>query len=162
MIFGLGVEGVGGAVLEGHVLQLALATGVADGAVERMVAEQHLQRGFAGLGDFGGLGLDDHALGDRSGAGGLQLGHFLDADDAHAAGGLQREAGVVAEGGDLDAGGLAGFNEQGARGGGELLAVYNERDVGFGYVWHVLVGSRHLWFADWRDLDERMLNPLAL
>ena len=71
----------------------------------------------------GGLGLDHHALGDGSGAGGLQLGHLLDADHAHAAGALQRKAGVVAEGGDLDAGGAAGFNEQRARGRGDLFAV---------------------------------------
>ena len=132
VVLGLGVEAVGRAVLEGHVLQLALAAGVADGAVERMVAEQQLQGGLAGLGDLGGLGLDDHAFGDRGGAGGLELRHLLDADDAHAAGGLQREAGVVTEGGDLDAGGLAGLDEQRARGGGDLFAVYGE-----GYVWHL-------------------------
>jgi hypothetical protein len=65
------------------------------------------------------------------GAGGLQLGHFFLAHDAHAAGGLQREAGVVAEGGNLDARALAGLDEQRARGCGELLAVYGE-----GYVSH--------------------------
>ncbi len=132
VVLGFGVEAVGGAVLEGHVLQLALAACVADGAVERVVAEQQLQRGLAGLRDLGGLGLDDHAFGDRGGAGGLQLGHLLDAHDAHAAGGLQREAGVVTEGGDLDAGGLAGLDEQRARGCGDLFAVYGE-----GYVWHL-------------------------
>ena len=121
VVLGLGVEAVGRAVLEGHVLQLALAAGVADGAVERVVAEQQLQRGLARLRDLGRLGRDDHALGDRRGAGGLQLRHLLDAHDAHAAGGLQREAGVVAEGGNLDAGGLAGVNQQRARGCGELL-----------------------------------------
>ena len=105
VVLGFGVEGFCGAVLEGHVLELALAAGVADGAVEGMVAEQELERGFAGLRDVGGLGEDDHAFGDRCGAGGLELGHLFDADDAHAAGGLQREARVVAEGGDLDAGG---------------------------------------------------------
>ncbi len=97
-----------------------------------MVAEQELQSGLAGLRDLRGLGLDDHAFGDRGGAGGLELGHLLDADDAHAAGGLQREPGVVAEGGDLDAGGFAGIDEQRARGGGELFAVYCEL-----YVWHL-------------------------
>jgi len=64
VVLGFGVEAVGGAVLEGHVLQLALATGVADRAVERVVAEQKLQGGFAGLDDLRGFGLDDHALGD--------------------------------------------------------------------------------------------------
>ena len=143
VVLGLGVEAVGGAILEGHVLQLALAAGIADGAVERMVAEQQLQRGFAGLGDLGRLGLDDHALGDRRSAGGLELGHLLDADDAHAAGGLQREAGVVTEGGDLDAGGLAGLDEQGACGGGDFVAVY-----GKGYVCHLVSCSDELLDGD--------------
>lgn len=134
MVLGFGVEGVRRTVLEGHVLQLALAAGVADGAVERMVAEQELQRGFAGLGDLRGLGGDVHALGDRGGAGGLELGHLLDAHHAHAAGSLQREIGVVTEGGNLDAGRLAGINEQRACGCGEFLAVY-----GKGYVWHRLL-----------------------
>ena len=131
VVLGLGVEAVGGAVLEGHVLQLALAASVADRAVERVVAEKELQGGLASLGDLGGLGLDDHAFGDRGGAGGLELGHLLDADDAHAAGCLEREAGVVAEGRDLDAGGLAGVDEECAGGCGEFVAVY-----GKGYVWH--------------------------
>ena len=61
------------------------------------------------------------------------LGHLLDAHDAHAAGSLEREPGVVTEGRDIDAGGLAGLDEQGARGGGYFLSVY-----GKGYVWHVL------------------------
>ena len=154
MVLGLGVEAVGGAVLEGHVLQLALAAGIADGAVERMVAEQQLQRGLAGLGDLGRLGLDDHAFGDRRGAGGLQLGHLLDADDAHAAGGLQREAGVVAEGGDLDARGLAGLDEQRARGCGELFAVY-----GKGYVSHDFMCAPS---ADSLNGDDRGFRPCGL
>ncbi len=132
MVFGLGVEGVGGAVLEGHVLQFALAAGVADGAVERVVAEQELERGLARLGDFRGFGRNDHALGDGGGAGRLQLGHLLDAHDAHATGRLQAEAGVITEGRDIDAGGFAGFDEEGARRGGDFLSVY-----GKGYVWHI-------------------------
>ena len=116
-------------VLEGHVLQLALAAGIAHRAVERMIAEQHFDGGLASLRDFRTFGGDDHALGDGRGAGGLQLGHFLDADDAHAARGLQRKARIVAEGGNLDAVGTAGFNEQGARGCGELLAVDSEGNV---------------------------------
>jgi hypothetical protein len=62
--------------------------------------------------------VKDLAFGDRGGAGGLELGHFFLADDAHAAGGLQAEAGIVAEGGDLDAGFAAGIDEQGACWGG--------------------------------------------
>ena len=61
----------------------------------------------------------------------MQLGNFLLAHDAHAAGGLQGEAGIVAEGGNLDAGLAAGVNEQRARGSGQLLSVDCE-----GYVGH--------------------------
>ncbi len=53
VLLGLGVEAFAGAVLEGHVLQFALATGIADRAVEGMVAEKQFDGGFAGLGDFG-------------------------------------------------------------------------------------------------------------
>ena len=132
VVLGLGIEAVGGAVLEGHVLQLALTAGIADWAVKRVIAEQQLERGLASLRNLGGLGLHHQAFSDRGGAGGLELGHFFDANDAHAAGGLQRETWVVAEGGDLDTVRLAGVDEQGARGGGQLFAVYGER-----YVWHL-------------------------
>ncbi len=40
------VEAVGCTVLEGHVLQFALATCVADGVVEGMIAEEQLQGGL--------------------------------------------------------------------------------------------------------------------
>ena len=126
VVLRLRVEAVGCAVLEGHVLQLALAASVADGAVERVIAEEHLQSGFAGLGNLRSLGRDDHAFGDRCGARGLELRHLFDADDAHAAGGLQRETRVVAKGGNLDAGGLAGVDEQRACGRGKLFAVDGE------------------------------------
>ena len=131
VILGLGVEAVSGTVFEGHVLQFALTAGVADRAVEWVVAEQKLQRRLASLGDLGSLGLDNHAFGDRGGAGGLQLGHLLDTNDAHAAGSLKREPRVVAEGRDLNAGCLAGVDQKSARGSCQLLAVYDEA-----YVWH--------------------------
>src|SRR5581483_4566599 len=99
----------GGAVAEGHVLQFALAAGVADGAVERMVAEQKLERGLARLADFFAGGGDDHAVGDGDGAGRLHLRHLLDLDQAHAAGGLERETRVIAERRHLDAHALAGL-----------------------------------------------------
>ncbi len=53
MMLGLGVEAFTCAVFEGHVLQLALAACIADGAVEGMVAEEQFDGGFARLGDFG-------------------------------------------------------------------------------------------------------------
>jgi hypothetical protein len=86
VLLGFDVEAFAGAVLEGHVLQFALAAGIADRAVEGMIAEQQFDGGLAGLGDLGRLGDEDLALGDGGGAGGLQLGHFFLAHDAHAAG----------------------------------------------------------------------------
>ncbi len=71
MVLRFGVKAVRSAVLEGHILQLALAAGIAHWAIEWMVAQQHLQRGFTGLCDLRRLGLDDHAFDDRSGARGL-------------------------------------------------------------------------------------------
>ncbi len=105
-----------GAILEGHVLQFALAAGIADRAVEGMVGEQDFKRGLARLHHLLGLRLHHHAFGDGRGAGGLHLGHLFDFDQAHAACALERESGVVAEGGNLDAILLAGLNEQGALG----------------------------------------------
>src|ERR1700684_3107971 len=49
MLLGLDVEAFASAVLEGHVLQFALAAGIADRAVEVMVAEEELDGGLAGL-----------------------------------------------------------------------------------------------------------------
>ena len=121
----------GRAVLEGHVLQFAFAAGIAHRAVERMVGEHQLEHGLARLFDLVALGGDHHALGDRRGARGLQLGHLLDFHQAHAAGALQRQAGVIAERRHLDARALAGLNEERPRGNGEFLAVDSK-----GYVSH--------------------------
>ena len=131
MVLGLGVEAFAGAVLEGHVLQFAFAAGIADRAVERVVAEQQFDGRLAGLRDFRRFSDEDLAFGNRGGAGGLELGHFFLPDDAHAAGCLQAEAGVIAEGWDLDAGFAAGFDEQRPRGSRQLLSIDCE-----GYVWH--------------------------
>src|SRR4051812_13728803 len=94
---GLHVLRFGSAVGEGHVLQFALAASVTDRTVKGMIAEQKLDGGFARLLYLVTLIGDDHAVSDRHGAGGLQLGHLLDADDAHAARGLKRKSGIVAE-----------------------------------------------------------------
>src|SRR5947208_639742 len=50
------------AVLEGHVLQFAFATGIAYGTIQRMIAQQKLDHGFAGLADFIGVGGHNHSL----------------------------------------------------------------------------------------------------
>jgi hypothetical protein len=127
----LGVDhkALAGTVLECHVLQFALAAGVADGAVERVIAEEEFDGGFARLGDLGRFGGKYLAFCDGGGAGGLELGDLLLADDAHAAGGLKAEAGVVAEGGDFDAGFAACLNEQSPCGSGQLFAIDCECNV---------------------------------
>ena len=102
----------GGAVRERHVLQFALAAGVADRTIQRMIGEQHFEHGLARLLDLRTVGGDDHAFADHRGAGGLQLGHFLDLHQAHAASALQGQIGVIAERRHFDAHALAGFNEQ--------------------------------------------------
>ena len=116
----------GRAVREGHVLQFALAAGVAYRAIQRMVTQQQLDHGLARLLDLVGVGGDDHAFGDPRGACGLQLGHLLDSHQAHAARALQRKIRVVAERRHLDAGVLAGLNEQSPRGSGDSFAVDSE------------------------------------
>ncbi len=79
-----------------------------------MVGEEELERGFAGFLDLLGFGADDHAFGDGKGAGGLKFGHFLDFNEAHAAGGLEGVAFVVAEGGDFDSVAFGGIDDEGA------------------------------------------------
>src|SRR3546814_447972 len=113
------VEAVG----HGLVLQVALAALVADRAVERMVDEQELHDAVARLLHLVGVGLDHHALADRHGAGGDRLGRTLHLDQAHAAVAGHRQAVVVAESRNLDAGELAGLQDRQALCDLDLLAV---------------------------------------
>ena len=129
---------LGGAVGERHVLQFAFAAGIADRAIERMVAEQQFQHRLAGLLDLVALGGDDHAFADHRGAGGLQLGHLLDFDQAHAACALQGQVrGSSRKKEPQCRPTLAGFNEQSARGGWRLLAV--DREVYRGCFCHSFI-----------------------
>ena len=136
VVLGLDVEAFAGAVLEGHVLQFALAARIANGAVERMIAEQQLDGRFARLGNLFRLGDEHLALGHGGGASGLQLRHFFLAHDAHAARGLQAEPRVVAESWNLDAHLAARLDEQRSRGSCQLLSIDCE-----GYVWHFFLSS---------------------
>ena len=117
------------AVAEGHVLQFALAALVAHGAIERMVREQELDHVLARAMHLLGVGLDDHAFGRDQRAGGLQLGHLFHFDQAHAAGRLQRKAGVIAEGGDFDPLRLGRFDDERAGRRGDLPPVERKCDV---------------------------------
>ena len=116
--------GFGSAVSERHVLQFALATGVADRAIQRMIPEQQLDHPLAGLADLIAGGGHDHAFADDRGAGGLQLGDFFNLDQAHAACALQGKVWVIAERGHFDAHTLAGFDQQRPCGCRDLLGVY--------------------------------------
>ena len=123
VVLGLGEFGFRRAVGKRHVLQFALAAGIAHRAIQRMVAEHELEHRLARLTHLVAVRRNDHALGHGRGAGGLQLGHLLDLHDAHAARALQRESGVIAERGHFNAHALAGLDQQRARGGRDLLAV---------------------------------------
>src|ERR1051326_6498674 len=111
-----------GAVAERHVLQFALAARVTYRAIQRMVAQQDLHHALARLLYFVAVGTNHHSIGDGNGARGLQLGHLLNAHQAHPARALQRKVRVIAERGNFDARALAGFDQQGARRRGDLLA----------------------------------------
>ena len=134
MVLGLDELRFGGAVGERHVLQFAFAAGIAHRAIQRMVAEQQLDHRLARLAHFIAVGGDDHALGDHRRAGGLKLGHLLDLHDAHAAGALQREPGVVAKRGDFDAYALAGFDQQRPSGGRDFLSIDSESYISHEFV----------------------------
>ena len=106
---------IAGAVAERQVLQRALATLVADGAVERVIEQDELEDTVLSLLRLGrGLGgLDDHAVVARHRAGSLQLRCALDLDETHAAGTNRRsEPRLVTEDGDLDARVLGGGDDQ--------------------------------------------------
>ena len=87
------------------VLQLALAGLVADGAVDRVVEEQELQRGPLLVLHARRVGLDRHALGQRHLAGGHELAHggVGHLHQAHPAVGRDGEPLVVAVVRDLEA-----------------------------------------------------------
>ena len=112
---GLGVAALAGAVAEHHVLQLALAALVAHRAIQRVVGEQQFQHRLARAGHLRRIGAHHHAFGHRERARRLQLGCLLHFHQAHAAGGLQRQAFVVAEGRNLDAHQLGRIDHQRSR-----------------------------------------------
>src|SRR5262249_34503564 len=101
-------------VAEREVLQRALAALVADGAVERMVDEDELERRILSLGRQarGAGGVDDHPVLRRERAAGLELRRSLDLDEAHPAG-ADRIAGarLVHEARVLPSGGERGLDE---------------------------------------------------
>src|SRR6185437_14351488 len=92
-------------------------------AIQWMVSEQQFDHALARLSDLVAVGCHHHAFGDPSRACRLQLRHFLNPHQTHAARALQRQVGVVAERWNLDADGLAGLDQQAARWRRDHLAV---------------------------------------
>ncbi len=114
-----------------QVLQRALAALVADRAVERVVEQDELEHRLLSLGGRLRARVHLHAVAGGHRAGGLQLRHALDLDEAHAAGADGRaEPRLVTEDRDLDARLGGGQHERRALGHGQLPAVDLERDRG--------------------------------
>ena len=97
----------------GHrlVLQIALATLVADRAIQRVVDQQELHHPLARLPHRRRVGADHHVVADRHRAGGDRLGRALHLDQAHAAIAGDRQAFVIAEARDLHARLFAGLED---------------------------------------------------
>ena len=118
------------AVGHGLVLQRALAALVAHRAVERVVDQEELEDAVLRLLRGLALGVDDHLVGHRDHAGGLEGGAAagVDVDDAHAAHAHRLHARVVAEARDVGAGPLGGLDHELAGRGLHGLAVDREDD----------------------------------
>jgi len=85
------------AVAHRDILQLALATLVANRAVQRMIDEQEFHRRLLRSDGLRGFRKNLHALADRCRTGWHRLGRFLHFDQAHAAVGRDAQLLVVAE-----------------------------------------------------------------
>jgi len=99
------------AVSHALILEITLATLVANGAVQGVVGQQELHDTFTGLVDEGRVGLDDHTGLDGPCARGDGLGSALDFDETHTTVTGDHELLVVAVAGDGGAGLFAGLDE---------------------------------------------------
>src|SRR6476659_4476611 len=125
----VGEAALPGAPAQSDDLERALPALVADRAVERMVDQQELDDRVLRLVDAIGLGVDHHPVADRGGAGGLQLRHSLDLDQAHAAGPDRlAELRLVTEDRDLDVALLGGVDQHRPLRRGDLAAVDDQGD----------------------------------
>src|SRR5262249_48490613 len=105
---------VAGPVAERQILQRALAALVADGAVERVVDEDELERPVLSGRRLlrRARRLDDPPVGRLQRAARLELRHAFELDEAHAAGADRiAEARLVTEDGDLDPGRERGLDD---------------------------------------------------
>ena len=96
------------------VLEITLATLVANGAIQRVVGEQEFHDALTGLVDEGRVGLDDHTGLDGPCTRSDGLGGAFDFDETHTTATGDHELLVVAVAGDGGAGLFAGLDESGA------------------------------------------------
>src|ERR1700693_3905866 len=104
-----------------------------------MVRKDKFNDPVSGRQNIGRMGLNDHSLGSRHAAGGLEFRVFLDLHQAHPAIGIGIELGVVAEMGDFDPYFFCRLDEIGPLGNLDCLPIDRERDHFF-----VLTVVRHL------------------
>jgi len=95
----------------GKVLEIAVASLIADGAVEGVVGQQKLHGASLGVPGVLGGGVYFHGWGDLRAAGCDGLGCFFYLDEAHSAVAGNLEPLVVAEAGDLDVVFLGGLED---------------------------------------------------
>src|SRR5207302_3467342 len=70
--------------------------------IERMIREQELEHRALRFLDLFTLRSDYHAVGANDRAGGLELRHLFDANEAHATRSLQSQIGVITERGNIE------------------------------------------------------------
>jgi hypothetical protein len=119
----LGVAALHRTVADGHVLQLAFAALVADGAVQGVVDEEELHHTLLGLHRQFGMGEHLHPVGDRGGTSREGLRRLLHLHQAHAAVGGNGEFLVVAEMRNVHPHLLRGIHHRAAVGHLRLFAV---------------------------------------
>ena len=112
------------AVRKCHVLQFALAAGIAHRAIQWMIPQQQLDHALARLSNLVTVGDHNHAVCDTRRAGSLQFRHLLNPHQTHAACALEGEIRVIAERRHFDPGCLTGFDQQSAGGSGQGFAVH--------------------------------------
>ena len=128
MFFALAKAALLEVVLHVIVLQPAFAGLVADRTIHRVIDQQKLHHRFARREHLRALGQDRHAFRRLSVAGDLQLGHFFDFDEAHAAIAGDRQLGMVAIVRNRDTGFGRRLNHRLALGGDDGFAVDSHFD----------------------------------
>ena len=119
----LAKAGAASTVPDRQVLQLALATLVANGAVQRVVDEQKFHDRLLRFQGFFALGAHNHALGHRRSTGGQGFGRFFHLDQAHAAVGRNRQLFVITKVRNVNPGFFSRMHHHAARGDFDFFTV---------------------------------------